>query len=92
MTQQPPRPGKSASLFCRIRANGRISDSAISCWTSLRIDTLPSTSSRLESEVHGYLPDQSALIGVINHLYNLGYAISFVECASVGYSASSGAT
>lgn len=83
MKEQPHRPETETSLLCRIRAVGRISEPVIASWTGLRVNTLSSQNNRLESEVQGCLPDQSALIGVINHLYNLGYRIVAVECETM---------
>lgn len=71
-----------AALQCRIRAGGHVSEAAVAPWGSLCVRTLPPRNDRPESEVRGLLADQSALIGVVNHLYNLGYPILSVECKS----------
>ena len=73
---------------CRIRAVGAVSEAAVACWDSLQVTTAPAEDGATESLVRGSLPDQSALIGVVNHLYNLGIVILSVECAPVARCAS----
>lgn len=81
--QQKSRTETPNLLRCTIRTTGHISDGAIACWISLRVNALLTANNRIESEVHGYLPDRYALMDVVIHLRNLGYTILSVECNSL---------
>jgi len=80
VNQQARTPRTDEPLSCRILAAGEINKAAVACWNGLQVTTLPADDGATESLVRGKLPDQSALIGVVNHLYNLGFAILSIEC------------
>ena len=73
-------------LTCHIRTAGAVSASAVACWDSLQVQPERAPDGSRQSVVRGRLPDQAALIGVVNHLYNLGFVILSVECNSVASS------
>jgi hypothetical protein len=77
-------------LTCRIRTTGVISESAVACWDSLRVQSEASSDGSHHSIVRGRLPDQAALMGVVNHLYNLGFVILSVECNSAARATGAG--
>ena len=85
MKQRTPTPDQP--LTCRIRAVGIVTEASVACWDSLQVTRAPCDDGSVESVVRGRLPDQSALIGVVNHLYNLGFVILSVECNSVARTA-----
>jgi hypothetical protein len=89
--QQKSRTETPTLLRCSIRTAGNISDGAIASWISLRVNALFTSNNKIESEVHGYLPDRSALMDVVIHLRNLGYTILSVECNSLCCPSESGA-
>jgi hypothetical protein len=81
--QRIPKPDQP--LTCRIRAAGIVSEAAVACWDSLQVTRMPCPDGSVESVVGGRLADQSALIGVVNHLYNLGFVILSVECNTAAW-------
>lgn len=66
---------------CRIRTQGNVSKSLAGSWEGLRIHAT-ARDGYSECIFSGQLPDQSALIGVINYLYDLGMSIVSVECTT----------
>ena len=84
MKQQERRLTVDQPLSCHIRAAGEVAASAVASWADLRVSPETSHDGVVESLVRGRLADQAALIGVVNHLYNLGFVILSVECNELG--------
>ena len=65
------------SLRCQIRIEGHLTNEWSDWFGGLCIENLPDGNGLL----HGALPDQSALYGVINRLRDLGLVLLSVDCA-----------
>ncbi|GAB4549484.1 MAG: hypothetical protein Kow0063_44330 [Anaerolineae bacterium] len=64
------------SLYCQIRVKGHLSSQWADWFAGLEIEN----QSDGEAVLIGYLPDQSALYGVLKHLVNLGIALISLSC------------
>lgn len=63
----------------RIRVHGSLDESWSSRLCGMQI-IKEDTESKLVTILYGYLPDQSALSGVLNSVYDMGLSILTVEC------------
>jgi hypothetical protein len=67
-------------IVCRICVRGRITASWQDRFEELVISTAPAPDGAVVTTLQGVLPDQAALIGILNSLYALRLAIVRVEC------------
>lgn len=65
-------------IFCQIHIKGHIPQSWHDWFTSLNIDNLPSG----ESILYGWLPDQGAFFGIMNHIRDTGMILLYIEMIS----------
>lgn len=65
------------SLHCQIRIQGQLTSEWSDWFSGLCIENLPGGNGLL----HGDLPDQAALYGVIDRLRDLGLVLLSVDCA-----------
>ncbi len=63
----------------RIRVLGQIRPTWYDRFEGMSIDTRPGPQDRPVTTLHGTLPDQAALMGVINSLYDLRLPVLSVE-------------
>ena len=70
--------------FYRIRLRGRLSESLSDRLGGMDITCVEAGPSISETVLSGWLPDQAALAGVLNIVYNYGMAIMSVERSEVG--------
>lgn len=82
--QKHRKPDIDEPLDCCIRVAGEVGETTVACWSALQLTSVPMEDGFHESLLRGSLPDQSALIGVVNHLYDLGFVILSVECTTAG--------
>lgn len=67
-------------IACRIRVQGRIVPSWLDRFEGLVISTTSKPGERTVTTLQGVLPDQAALVGVINSLNDLRLPMLSVEC------------
>lgn len=75
-------PEVDGPLQCRIRTRGYVSEHWAGHWRDLQVRKMAWPDGSSECTLSGLLPDQSALIGVINYLYDLGFLILSMECTA----------
>ena len=64
----------------RIRVEGILDESWSSRLSGMQIIRDENTKKKQVTILYGYLPDQPALSGILNSLYDLGLPILSVEC------------
>jgi hypothetical protein len=67
----------------RIRVAGRLNPSWSERFQGLTISNIEEKDGSITSELFGELPDQAALLGVLQELYNYGVALLGAECDAV---------
>jgi len=63
----------------QIRIHGNLAETWSESLSGMAISTVPGMESPLETVLIGELADQAALMGVLNTLYNLGFALIYVH-------------
>ncbi len=64
----------------RIRVYGHVDPRSAGFWHGMSITSEEDAEGRTISTLTGRLADQAVLAGVLNSLYDLGYALLSVEC------------
>jgi|WetSurMetagenome_2_1015567.scaffolds.fasta_scaffold414641_2 hypothetical protein len=64
----------------RIRVEGPLDESWSSRLSGMQIIRDETMKNKIVTILYGYLPDQPALSGVLNSLYDLGLSILSLEC------------
>ena len=72
-------PGDQLTIY-RIRVRGRIPASWYDRFEGMAISTTPGSQSPIVTTLEGALPDQAALVGVINSLHDLRLVVESVVC------------
>lgn len=80
MNRLPGRFELDEPIYCRIHIRGYVRPDAEGQWSSLRVSGITGDEGP-ESLLAGELSDQAELLGIINHLADLGHAIISLECS-----------
>jgi hypothetical protein len=75
----PQRAADEPAIY-RIRVRGRIKRSWSDRFEGVTISTTPPSERPVVTTLHGTLPDQAALVGIINSLHDLRLKVLSVEC------------
>lgn len=67
-------------VIYRICVRGRITASWRDCFEDIAISTTSAPDGTVATTLEGVLPDQAAVVGMINSLHDLRLAILSVEC------------
>lgn len=67
-------------IVYRIYVRGRITASWRDCFDDIAISTTSAPDGTVATTLEGVLPDQAAVVGIINSLHDLRLAILSVEC------------
>jgi hypothetical protein len=68
----------------RIRIQGYLDNTWSDQFYGLVLTNYYSPKQPMQTVLTGHLVDQAALLGVLNHLYGLGFPLLSVECLSAG--------
>jgi hypothetical protein len=88
--EKPAAPARSIDLAQPVRCVIRVQGTLDAAWSDylggLRITPVPAASAGrgAVSQLNGRLPDQAALIGILNSLYDLGLPLLSVSCRAEG--------
>jgi len=63
----------------QIRIHGNLAETWSESLSGMAISTVPGVDSPLETKLIGELADQAALMGVLNAIHNLGFALLNVQ-------------
>lgn len=70
--------------FYRIRVSSRLNPNWSERLQGMKVSVVEEGGQGTVTELSGLLPDQAALMGVLDHLYNCGIPLLRVECVSAG--------
>jgi hypothetical protein len=73
-------PAMSRPAVYRIRVRGRLDADRSDRLEGMHIESLARDNGKVESVLEGRLPDQAALSGVLNKLYELHLPVMAVDC------------
>lgn len=73
-------PTMSGPAIYRIRVRGRLNADGSDRLEGMHIESLARDDGKAESVLEGRLPDQAALAGVLNTLYELHFPVMAVDC------------
>jgi hypothetical protein len=73
-------PAMSRPAIYRIRVRGRLNADGSDRLEGMHIESLARDDGKAESVLEGRLPDQAALAGVLNTLYELHLPVMAVDC------------
>jgi hypothetical protein len=73
-------PAMSRPAIYRIRVRGRLNADGSDRLEGMHIESLARDDGKAESVLEGRLPDQAALAGVLNTLYELHFPVMAVDC------------
>jgi hypothetical protein len=74
----------SHPAFYRIRVSSRLDPDWSERLQGMEVSVVEGEGHGTVTELSGLLPDQAALMGVLDHLYNFGIPLLRVECFSAG--------
>lgn len=66
------------NIYCQVHISGHFSNRWSDWFESLTIDNQPNG----EAILYGWLPDQAAFFGVLNHMRDLGMTLIYLEMIS----------
>ena len=75
---------RSHPAFYRIRVSKRLSPDWSEWLQGMEVSVVEEGGQGTVTELSGFLPDQAALMGVLDHLYNLGIPLLSMECVTAG--------
>lgn len=78
-------PTMSSPAIYRIRVRGRLNADRSDRLEGMHIESLARDDGKAESVLEGRLPDQAALAGVLNALYDLHLPVMTVDCLGACY-------
>lgn len=78
--QKPGKPTMERSAFYRIRVEGSLSPDWAGQLGNMNITESRNVGSDIETTLEGRLPDQAALTGILNTLYDLRLPVTSVDC------------
>lgn len=78
-------PTMSSPAIYRIRVRGRLNADRSDRLEGMHIESLARDDGKAESVLEGCLPDQAALAGVLNALYDLHLPVMTVDCLGACY-------
>ena len=75
-------PTMSGPAIYRIRVRGKLDADFSDRLEGMHIENLAQNDGKVESVLEGRLPDQAALSGILNNLYDLHLPVMSVDCLS----------
>jgi hypothetical protein len=72
----------SGPAIYRIRVRGKLDADFSDRLEGMHIENLAQNDGKVESVLEGRLPDQAALSGILNNLYDLHLPVMSVDCLS----------
>ena len=73
-------PTMSGPAIYRIRVRGKLDADFSDRLEGMHIENLAQNDGKVESVLEGRLPDQAALSGILNNLYDLHLPVMSVDC------------